>query len=35
MKPMILADIAYQVDMHESTISRVTTQSFSIAHEAF
>lgn len=28
MKPMILADIAYQVDMHESTISRVTTQKF-------
>ncbi|MGJ3354109.1 RNA polymerase factor sigma-54 [Providencia sp. Je.9.19] len=28
MKPMILADIAYQVDMHESTISRVTTQKY-------
>lgn len=28
MKPLILADIAAQVDMHESTISRVTTQKF-------
>lgn len=28
MKPMILADIAQQVEMHESTISRVTTQKF-------
>ncbi|NHB89358.1 RNA polymerase factor sigma-54 [Photorhabdus tasmaniensis] len=28
MKPMVLADIAFQVDMHESTISRVTTQKF-------
>jgi RNA polymerase sigma-54 factor len=28
MKPMVLADIAQQVDMHESTISRVTTQKF-------
>ncbi len=28
MKPMVLADIAYQVDMHESTISRVTTQKY-------
>lgn len=28
MKPLILADIASAVDMHESTISRVTTQKF-------
>ena len=28
MKPMVLADIARQVDMHESTISRVTTQKY-------
>ncbi|MGY4878069.1 RNA polymerase factor sigma-54 [Vreelandella aquamarina] len=28
MKPLILADIANAVDMHESTISRVTTQKF-------
>ena len=28
MKPMVLADIAMRVDMHESTISRVTTQKF-------
>ncbi|RJL46713.1 RNA polymerase factor sigma-54 [Pectobacterium carotovorum] len=28
MKPMVLADIAQAVDMHESTISRVTTQKF-------
>ncbi len=28
MQPMILADIASAVDMHESTISRVTTQKF-------
>ncbi|MDP5325495.1 MAG: RNA polymerase factor sigma-54 [Litorivicinaceae bacterium] len=28
MKPMILADIAKKVDMHESTISRVTTQKY-------
>ncbi|RLM27547.1 RNA polymerase factor sigma-54 [Brenneria alni] len=28
MKPMVLADIAQVVDMHESTISRVTTQKF-------
>ncbi|WP_110650278.1 RNA polymerase factor sigma-54 [Salinicola peritrichatus] len=28
MKPLILADIARSVDMHESTISRVTTQKF-------
>ncbi|MCG7598996.1 RNA polymerase factor sigma-54 [Halomonas sp. McH1-25] len=28
MKPLILADIAQVVDMHESTISRVTTQKF-------
>ncbi|MEH2920742.1 RNA polymerase factor sigma-54 [Samsonia erythrinae] len=28
MKPMVLADIAQAVEMHESTISRVTTQKF-------
>lgn len=28
MKPLILADIAHAVEMHESTISRVTTQKF-------
>ncbi|PMR76863.1 RNA polymerase factor sigma-54 [Billgrantia endophytica] len=28
MRPLILADIAKTVDMHESTISRVTTQKF-------
>ncbi|KFZ31198.1 RNA polymerase factor sigma-54 [Pseudidiomarina salinarum] len=28
MKPMVLADIADTVDMHESTISRVTTQKY-------
>ncbi|OOF12479.1 MULTISPECIES: RNA polymerase factor sigma-54 [Salinivibrio] len=28
MKPMVLNDIAMDVDMHESTISRVTTQKF-------
>ncbi|MEZ8779856.1 RNA polymerase factor sigma-54 [Vibrio splendidus] len=28
MKPMVLNDVALAVDMHESTISRVTTQKF-------
>ena len=28
MKPLVLSDIATAVDMHESTISRVTTQKF-------
>lgn len=28
MKPMVLADIAEKVEMHESTISRVTTQKY-------
>ncbi|WP_404401376.1 RNA polymerase factor sigma-54 [Idiomarina seosinensis] len=28
MKPMVLNDVAEAVDMHESTISRVTTQKF-------
>lgn len=28
MKPMVLNDIAMAVDMHESTISRITTQKF-------
>ncbi|MGL6028696.1 MAG: RNA polymerase factor sigma-54, partial [Legionella sp.] len=28
MKPLILNDVAQALDMHESTISRVTTQKF-------
>lgn len=28
MKPMVLNDVAEAVDMHESTISRVTTQKY-------
>jgi RNA polymerase sigma-54 factor len=28
MKPLILADVAQQVEMHESTISRVTTEKY-------
>ncbi len=28
MKPLVLADIAQEVDMHESTISRVTTRKY-------
>ncbi len=28
MKPLILSDIALEVDMHESTVSRVTTQKY-------
>ncbi len=28
MKPLILADIAEHIDMHESTVSRVTTQKY-------
>ncbi|RUO33448.1 RNA polymerase factor sigma-54 [Aliidiomarina sanyensis] len=28
MKPMILSDVAESIEMHESTISRVTTQKF-------
>ncbi|MEP3855959.1 MAG: RNA polymerase factor sigma-54 [Porticoccus sp.] len=28
MKPMVLADIAERLDLHESTISRVTTQKY-------
>lgn len=28
MRPMVLTDIAHAVDMHESTISRVTTQKY-------
>lgn len=28
MKPLVLADIAQAIEMHESTISRVTTQKF-------
>jgi RNA polymerase sigma-54 factor len=28
MKPLILADIAQQVDLHESTISRVTNRKY-------
>ena len=30
MKPLVLQDIAKEIDMHESTISRVTTQKFAI-----
>jgi len=28
MKPMVLNDVALEVDMHESTISRITTQKY-------
>ncbi|NIO43407.1 MAG: RNA polymerase factor sigma-54, partial [Burkholderiales bacterium] len=28
MKPMVLHDVAQEVEMHESTISRVTTRKF-------
>lgn len=28
MKPMVLADVAQAIDMHESTISRVTSQKY-------
>lgn len=28
MRPMVLADVAQQVEMHESTISRITTQKY-------
>ncbi len=28
MKPMVLADIAHTIEMHESTVSRVTTQKY-------
>lgn len=28
MKPMVLADVAEMVDLHESTVSRVTTQKY-------
>lgn len=28
MKPLILADVAHEVEMHESTISRVTTEKY-------
>ncbi|MGB0957905.1 MAG: RNA polymerase factor sigma-54, partial [Litorivicinus sp.] len=28
MRPLILADVARQIDMHESTVSRATTQKF-------
>lgn len=28
MKPMVLNDVAEMVEMHESTISRVTTQKY-------
>ncbi|RUO78568.1 RNA polymerase factor sigma-54 [Pseudidiomarina taiwanensis] len=31
MKPMVLADIAAAVDMHESTISRVTSQKYMLS----
>ena len=35
MRPMVLNDIAEAVDMHESTISRVTTQNICTHHEAY
>lgn len=35
MKPMVLADIAQAVEMHESTISRVTTQKYCTARAVF
>lgn len=35
MKPMVLADIAQAVEMHESTISRVTTQKYLHSPRAF
>ena len=28
MKPLVLHDIAKEVDLHESTVSRVTTQKY-------
>jgi len=28
MRPLILADIAQQIDMHESTVSRATTRKY-------
>lgn len=28
MKPLVLADVAEQLELHESTISRVTTQKY-------
>src|SRR5690606_40741079 len=28
MKPMILSDVSEEIEMHESTVSRVTTQKF-------
>jgi RNA polymerase sigma-54 factor len=31
MKPLILADIAQQVDLHESTISRVTNRKYLVS----
>lgn len=33
MKPMVLRDVAEEVEMHESTISRVTTQKYLHTHE--
>ncbi len=35
MKPMVLADIAQAVEMHESTISRVTTQNICTVRAVF
>lgn len=32
MKPLILADVANEVEMHESTISRVTTEKYMHTH---
>ena len=31
MKPLILADIAQEVDLHESTISRVTNRKYLVS----
>lgn len=33
MKPMVLRDVAEEVEMHESTISRVTTQKYMHTHK--
>ena len=34
MRPLILADIAGEVDLHESTVSRATTRSTCTRHAA-
>lgn len=35
MKPLVLAEVAEHVEMHESTISRVTTQNICTHLEVF